>query len=408
MASSAGWSTSCDRPSAAEPPKSASSLGASLSDDRRGLRRCDARRRVGVRPSRRATATASSRPTPMGSTRLAGLTLLEAAAVGGDAARRRGARVRARPGLRREPQPGRVAVAMSGGVDSAVTLLRAAPNAIGVTLRLWQDPAAPDAERACCSSGLGCGRSQYLPRARAPARDARPPRGVQERGRRAVRRRVRGGRDPEPLHSLQRRVSLRRAARVRRAGGCGDALDRALRTHRRARRDSARRARRRMHGRISRTCSRRWIRARSPGALPARRADEGGDARRGRSCRARRGHEGREPGGVLPRRRRLSRLPRTAGATASFGRRSSTRTAPVSARTTGTGASRPGSAAVWVSPRRARSTSCGRIPGRTRSSSVSTAALAATRIEASGRLYVAGLARRGQAPLRLAAGPDRR
>ena len=41
---------------------------------------------------------------------------------------------------------------MSGGVDSAVTLLRAAPNAVGVTLRLWQDPEAPDAERACCSS----------------------------------------------------------------------------------------------------------------------------------------------------------------------------------------------------------------------------------------------------------------
>jgi tRNA-specific 2-thiouridylase len=40
---------------------------------------------------------------------------------------------------------------MSGGVDSAVTLLRAAPNAVGVTLRLWIDPRAPDAERACCS-----------------------------------------------------------------------------------------------------------------------------------------------------------------------------------------------------------------------------------------------------------------
>jgi tRNA-specific 2-thiouridylase len=40
---------------------------------------------------------------------------------------------------------------MSGGVDSAVALLRAGPRAIGVTLRLWIDPAAPDAERACCS-----------------------------------------------------------------------------------------------------------------------------------------------------------------------------------------------------------------------------------------------------------------
>jgi tRNA-specific 2-thiouridylase len=40
---------------------------------------------------------------------------------------------------------------MSGGVDSAVALLRSLPNAIGVTLRLWLDPDGPDAERACCS-----------------------------------------------------------------------------------------------------------------------------------------------------------------------------------------------------------------------------------------------------------------
>ncbi len=40
---------------------------------------------------------------------------------------------------------------MSGGVDSAVALLRAGPKAVGVTLRLWLDPEAPDTERACCS-----------------------------------------------------------------------------------------------------------------------------------------------------------------------------------------------------------------------------------------------------------------
>jgi tRNA-uridine 2-sulfurtransferase len=40
---------------------------------------------------------------------------------------------------------------MSGGVDSAVALLRAGRSAIGVTLRLWIDPEAPAAERACCS-----------------------------------------------------------------------------------------------------------------------------------------------------------------------------------------------------------------------------------------------------------------
>jgi tRNA-specific 2-thiouridylase len=49
---------------------------------------------------------------------------------------------------------GRVAVAMSGGVDSAVALLKAVEagfEPVGVTLRLWIDPAAPDSERACCS-----------------------------------------------------------------------------------------------------------------------------------------------------------------------------------------------------------------------------------------------------------------
>ena len=48
----------------------------------------------------------------------------------------------------------RVAVAMSGGVDSAVALLReraAGGDVLGLTLRLWIDEAAPDAERACCS-----------------------------------------------------------------------------------------------------------------------------------------------------------------------------------------------------------------------------------------------------------------
>jgi tRNA-specific 2-thiouridylase len=40
---------------------------------------------------------------------------------------------------------------MSGGVDSAVALLRSLPNAVGVTLRLWLDPDGPGSERTCCS-----------------------------------------------------------------------------------------------------------------------------------------------------------------------------------------------------------------------------------------------------------------
>lgn len=83
---------------------------------------------------------------------LEGLTLLDAAAVGGDALAVEALAAALGQVFRAAPTPGRVAVAMSGGVDSAVALLRAGPNAVGVTLRLWQDPAAPAAERACCSS----------------------------------------------------------------------------------------------------------------------------------------------------------------------------------------------------------------------------------------------------------------
>jgi len=80
-----------------------------------------------------------------------GLTLVEAASVGGetlavDALANALAQV-----FHAEPHPDRVAVAMSGGVDSAVALLRAGRRALGVTLRLWMDPAGPDGERACCS-----------------------------------------------------------------------------------------------------------------------------------------------------------------------------------------------------------------------------------------------------------------
>jgi len=82
---------------------------------------------------------------------LDGLTLLEAAAVPGETLAADALANALAPAFSAAPAARRVAVAMSGGVDSAVALLRAGPDAIGVTLRLWLDPAGPDAERACCS-----------------------------------------------------------------------------------------------------------------------------------------------------------------------------------------------------------------------------------------------------------------
>ena len=102
--------------------------------------------RLGVRGERIVSADA------VGLDRdLTGLTLLEAAAVGGEPLAVEALAAALGQVFVASPEPGRRLVAMSGGVDSAVALLRALPNAIGVTLRLWQDPSAPHAERACCS-----------------------------------------------------------------------------------------------------------------------------------------------------------------------------------------------------------------------------------------------------------------
>jgi tRNA-uridine 2-sulfurtransferase len=82
---------------------------------------------------------------------LVGLTLLEAAAVGGETLAVDALANALGPVFTAAPSPTRAAVAMSGGVDSAVALLRSLPDAVGVTLRLWLDPEGPDSERACCS-----------------------------------------------------------------------------------------------------------------------------------------------------------------------------------------------------------------------------------------------------------------
>jgi len=83
-----------------------------------------------------------------------GLTTLEAGAVPAPSLAGDALHDALAPVVEADPDDARAAVAMSGGVDSAVALLRArdaghAP--VGVTLRLWTDPAGPDAARACCS-----------------------------------------------------------------------------------------------------------------------------------------------------------------------------------------------------------------------------------------------------------------
>jgi tRNA-specific 2-thiouridylase len=82
---------------------------------------------------------------------LVGLTLLEAAAVGGDPLPVEALAAAIGQVFTAAPDPRRVVVAMSGGVDSAVAALRAGPHALGVTLRLWQDPRGRAADRVCCS-----------------------------------------------------------------------------------------------------------------------------------------------------------------------------------------------------------------------------------------------------------------
>jgi tRNA-uridine 2-sulfurtransferase len=101
---------------------------------------------------------ASARGEGVGATELCtsirGLTPLEAAAVPGAPLALDAFHDALGPALRARLEPSRVAVAMSGGVDSAVALREARAaglEPVGVTLRLWTDPSGPNGERACCS-----------------------------------------------------------------------------------------------------------------------------------------------------------------------------------------------------------------------------------------------------------------
>ena len=85
---------------------------------------------------------------------VAGRTLFEAASVPGRRLAADALHDALGPAVKAAPSDSRVAVAMSGGVDSAVALLRvrdAGHDPVGVTLRLWTDPAGKSSERVCCS-----------------------------------------------------------------------------------------------------------------------------------------------------------------------------------------------------------------------------------------------------------------
>ena len=180
-------------------------------------------------------------------------------------------------------------------------------------------------------------------------------------------------------------VAFARARRRRRP------LDRALRAARRARRPATRRARRPIRPRTSRTCSRRFARSCSSGSASRsgtrRRTSR---PRRGGRRRSRGRASPREPGGVLPRRRRLPRVPRAPG------RRRADRVAIVDEDGVGLGrhdgiwrftpGQRRGLGVASAEPLFAlRSDAC----DRTRSSSVRARSLAIRTIAARGTLYVA-------------------
>ena len=334
---------------------------------------------------------------------LEGLTLLEAAAVTGDELAVDALASALGPVFRAAPDRERVAVAMSGGVDSAVALLRAGPQAVGVTLRLWLDPDGPDASRACCSPAavLAARRTCHelgLPHVTLDARDD-----FRDGHRRSLRPGLRARRHTEPVHALQRPVPLRRAPALRPARRCRPPRHRPLRAHRPSRRHAAGRAR-------SRRCQGPVLHARHarpghprPPLVSARRPDKGRDPRRCRACAGWKRQAG-------PTARRPASSPAgttgrswsAVGLCASRGR-FSTRPDGSSAATTASGASPRGSAAASAWPPPSRCTHSGPSRARTPSSSALARRSQCRSVTVRGRLHVpvtsAGAKLRAQSPL---------
>ena len=245
-------------------------------------------------------------------TSLSGLTLLEAAAVPGERLVVDALANAIGPVFTAPVDPERIAVAMSGGVDSAVALLRAGPAAIGVTLRLWIDPEAPASERACCSPEAVIAARETchrlgLPHVTLDAREAFRAAIVQPFVDAYAR-----GETPNPCTRCNGSFRFAQLlAFARRAGASRLATGHYARIVEHRGRSLLARAvdpQKDQSYMLARLDPRHLDRIWFPLGEQTKEETRVG----GRACRAGRRAPRGEPGGVLPRRRRLPRLPRAA------------------------------------------------------------------------------------------------
>ena len=106
---------------------------------------------------------------------LAGLTLLEAAAVPGETLAADALANALAQVFRAEPDPDRIAVAMSGGVDSAVALLRAGAEGDRSHTSALARPGRTGLRAGLLLAGGGDRSPGDVSRARPASRDARSP-----------------------------------------------------------------------------------------------------------------------------------------------------------------------------------------------------------------------------------------
>ena len=251
----------------------------------------------------------------------------------------------------------KIAVAMSGGVDSSVAaaLLQAqGHDVVGVTLQQW--PRGETEESAQARRVLlavrGGGRAARRLAARHSLLLLEPREGVRRAGHRAVPSRLPRGPHAQSVRALQRIRALRPHARARARARIRPTRDRALRANRqRACRARAAHRGGRGEGPVLHALS---PRPRAPGAhrVSARWHDQARGARARARVRASGRRQGREPGDLLRAARRDRALPLRSGcrcAPAPSSTRAGGSSAPIAARRS----TRSASAAVSATCREA-------------------------------------------------------